>query len=211
MKQVDWYIDFLSPFCYLQAQRLCELPAGTEVRVRPVLFAALLKHWGHKGPADIPPKRRFSFMQAQWQSQQLGIPFRLPPMHPFNPLRPLRLAIALDADTSVATEILRFIWGEGRDTDDAANWRALQERLGVTDADTLLDQPAVKEKLRSNTQAAVAAGVFGVPTVVADGELFWGADATGMLVAYLNDSEDLRRIVAAPAPAVASTSAAAHA
>lgn len=55
----DWYFDFISPFAYLQFVRLGEL-AGARLRLRPVLFAGLLQHWGQLGPAEIPAKRRCS-------------------------------------------------------------------------------------------------------------------------------------------------------
>lgn len=205
MTQLDWYIDFLSPFPYLQLHRFSELPDHVVVRPKPVLFAGLLKHWGHKGPADIPPKRDFVFRHAMWQANRAGIPLRLPPAHPFSPLRPLRLAIALGSGLDSVGEILRFIWNEGRDTATPENWRELVGRLGLgpDEADAAIARPEVKEALRKNTEEAIAAGVFGVPTMVAQGNLFWGADATGLLVDYLADADllqELDRQLAGAAP-----------
>src|SRR5689334_10438458 len=82
----DWYFDFISPFAYLQSEQLERLHPYVQIRYRPVLFAGLLKHWGQKGPAEIVPKRQFTFEFALWQAAKLGIPFKMPPAHPFNPL-----------------------------------------------------------------------------------------------------------------------------
>ncbi len=54
---INWYFDFISPFAYLQQIRLREFPNDIAIQSRPVLFAALLNHWQHKGPAEIPAKR----------------------------------------------------------------------------------------------------------------------------------------------------------
>jgi 2-hydroxychromene-2-carboxylate isomerase len=186
VEHVDWYVDFLSPFVYLHACRLRTLlPGGFELRPRPILFSAVLKHWAHKGPADIPPKGEFAFRQVRWLAARLGVPYQFPPHHPFKPLPPLRLAIALGERRDVVEEILRFIWAEGRDVDDPDAWHELTTRLGVANADTLIEAEWVKAKLRANTEAALAAGVFGIPTAIACDTLFWGSDSTEMMVEYL--------------------------
>ncbi len=82
----DWYFDFVSPFAYLQSEQLASLGPGVAVRYRPVLFAGLLGANGQKGPAEIPAKRTFTYRYCIWRAQELGIGFRFPPEHPFNPL-----------------------------------------------------------------------------------------------------------------------------
>ncbi len=199
MRRIQWYFDFVSPFPYLQLMHFHRLPPGVEIECRPVLFSRLLDYWGNKGPAEIPAKRRFTFRHVQWQAERLGIPFRFPPRHPFNPLRPLRLAIALGCRREAVERIYRFIWGEGRDIDDASSWQALLASLGVEDGEALVNEPKGKDALRQMTEEAIAAGVFGVPTVIADGELFWGFDALPMLVEYLESpqlfgTDEMRRV-----------------
>ena len=83
--------------------------------------------------------------------------------------------------------IFRAIYAEGADLDDPARWRALTERLGVSDADEKIADPEVKMALRTNTEEAAARGVFGVPTFVLGDELFWGVDSTDMFVDYVSD------------------------
>lgn len=180
MRTVDWYIDFISPFAFLQAEMLARAPLAATLRCKPVLFAGLLEHWGQLGPAEIAPKRRFTFRYCLWRARQLGIPMRMPPAHPFNPLPLLRLAIALDGDFTACLAIGRFVFQDGKSADDPKAWRALADELGVRDADQQIGRPEVKATLRSNGEEAVAHGVFGVPTLVYDDELFWGADAIDM-------------------------------
>lgn len=206
MREADWYFDFVSPFSYLQAQRLAALPGDLNVTLRPVLFAGLLNHWGSKGPAEVPPKRLFIYRHVQWQAQRLGVPFKFPAAHPFNPLKALRLAVALGSPPEAIKRIFAAIWGDGWLPDTAEGWRYIVAAVGAADADRLIERPEVKAGLRANGERAVAAGVFGVPTFVIDGEVFWGNDATEMVIDYLNRpglfrDPEMRRIAALPASA----------
>ena len=189
MPAADWYFDFLSPFSYLQLAEFDRLPPDLEVTYRPVLFAGLLGHWKHKGPAEIPAKRVQTYRWCHWYAARHGVPFRMPPAHPFNPLRPLRLAIACDAEPGLIRAIFDAIWAEGRDPSDDEEWRALTARLGIADADELIAAPQVKETLRRGTEEAAERGVFGIPTFAIGEEIFWGLDSTDLVLDYLNDPE----------------------
>src|SRR5580698_2917593 len=92
--RAKWYFDLISPYSYLHLKQFGRLPAGLEIEYVPVLFAGVLKHYGHKGPAEIPPKRIYTYRQLVWLAGQLGIPFKFPPAHPFNPIQALRLVLA---------------------------------------------------------------------------------------------------------------------
>ncbi len=187
MPAADWYFDFLSPFSYLQLAQFDRLPPDLEVTYRPVLFAGLLAHWEHKGPAEIPAKRVQTYRWCHWYAARHGIPFRMPPAHPFNPLRPLRLAVAQGADPQLIRAVFDAIWAEGRDPSDDEEWRAMTGRLGIADADALIAAPQVKEALRRGTEEAAERGVFGIPTFVIGDEIFWGLDTTDLVLDYLND------------------------
>ena len=187
MQRIDWYFDFISPFSYLASASLERLPAGIELRPRPILFAGLLQHWDTRGPAEIEPMRRFTFRHIRWLADRDGIELELPPQHPFNPLKLLRLCILLGADVALAQRLFRFVWAEGRSADEPHHWQALLDELGVPDADERIAAPEIKDGLRRNTEQALAAGVFGVPGFVVDGEVFWGYDAMDFLLAYLDD------------------------
>lgn len=181
MHKIDWYFDFISPFSYLQGELLHTVPA--QVRYKPVLFAGLLTHWDNKGPAEIVPKRLWTFEHCAWLAHKQGIPMTMPPHHPFNPLPLLRLSIALGNSREVVQRLFRFVWRDGHVPTDAEAWQSLLRELEATPE--MLDAPAVKQQLRENGEQAIAAGVFGVPSAVADGRVFWGLDATDMLRAWL--------------------------
>ncbi len=183
---VDWYFDYLSPFVHLQAEDFHRRGWPLELRCKPVVFAGLLDHWGQLGPAEIPAKKRFIFRQSLWRANEMGMSLRVPRLHPFHPIKLLRLTIAINATPEQVLEISRFVWRDGHVAEDDADYQQLLRRLGVTNAEERIASAEVKDQLRSNAEEAIARGVFGVPTLFADGELFWGADATGMCMAYLN-------------------------
>lgn len=198
MPSADWYFDFVSPFSYLQCELLPSLERSLRIRYRPVLFAGLLNALGHKGPAEIPAKRRFTYRHVVWQARRLSIPLKFPAAHPFNPLPLLRLAIVADCEPDAVRRIFRFVWRDGRMGDLPIEWAELKAELGVPDADTRIAAQEIKDALRRNTEEAVARGVFGVPTLAIGDELFWGVDATQMAADYVTagcryvDAEMLR-------------------
>ena len=192
MKRITFYLDFVSPYAWLAFERLPEALEGLSysVEYRPVLLGALLQQQGNPGPAGIPPKRDWTYRHVSWLGHSLGIPLQMPARHPFNPLPLLRRALACSADGSinrfVAGTMLRHVWVGGHDALDPARLDALaqvlapQLKLGMEPQDA-----AVKTLLRSNTDAAAARGVFGVPAFGVDDKLFWGLDALPMLRAWL--------------------------
>jgi 2-hydroxychromene-2-carboxylate isomerase len=190
MKRAIWYFDFVSPFAWIGLHRLQELPAGVALDYRPVLFAGILNHWGQKGPAELPTKRRYTYRWSHWWAHSLGIPFRYPARHPFNPLHHLRLALACGCRRDAIQKIFESIWTNGQDASDEKRFSSLCEDLGINPES--LGSPQVKDTLRKNTEEAVARGVFGVPTLEIDGELFWGADSMGFAKAFLADPATLR-------------------
>lgn len=188
MKHIDFYLDFLSPFAYLAFEQLPETLEGLShsVAYKPMLLGALLKHHGQLGPAQIPPKRAWTYRQVLWLGHAHGIPIEMPPTHPYNPLPHLRLALATSADGEisryVAETLFRAVWRGGQEAVDPGRLAALAQQL----------QPArdpageaVKAQLKANTDEAIALGVFGTPAFVVDGKLFWGFDALPMLRACL--------------------------
>jgi 2-hydroxychromene-2-carboxylate isomerase len=184
-----WYFDFISPFAYLQWPKVRVLSTRVEFEFRPMLFAGLLQHLGHKGPAEIPGKREFTYRFVQWQAQREGVTLRFPPAHPFNPLAALRLCIAAGSSAASIEAIFAHLWREGRVGDSAESLRSVAASLGIADIDAALARPEVKSTLRANFDAALADRVFGVPSIVADGEVFWGNDATPMFEQWLADPE----------------------
>lgn len=196
-----WYFDFISPFAYLQWRRLKTLRDVLAIEPVPILFAAVLDQIGQKGPAEIPGKRRFTYRHVQWRARQDGVPLRFPPAHPFNPLAALRLAIAAGGTAAAIDAIFAQIWQRGEAADTPAALAQTAAVLGIADVDAALAAPAVKDALRRNTEAALAHGVFGVPTLALGEELFWGDDATAMAVDYARGAlsgDDYARIDSLP-------------
>jgi len=203
MPSADWYFDFISPFAYLQSERLSTLAPKLSIRYRPVLFAGLLAHHAHKGPAEIARKRVFTYRHVVWQAKAQRIALKFPPEHPFNPLPLLRLAVACDCAPDAVHTIFRFVWRDGRLPDLPIEWAELANAVRLPDAQARIADPAVKDELRRNTDEAIARGVFGVPTLAIGDALFWGADATDMAVDYLRgtlrlDDGEYARVAALP-------------
>jgi 2-hydroxychromene-2-carboxylate isomerase len=192
MHRIDWYFDFISPFAYLASESLWRFPRQVELRPRPVLFAGILKHWQTLGPAEIPPMRRFTFRHIRWLADGNDIPLTLPPEHPFNPLKLLRLSVALGSAPELVQRLFRFVWAEGCSAEDPEQWHRLIVELGAEDVEQRLADDRIKLELRQNTEAAIEAGVFGVPGFVLDSEVFWGFDSIDFLLACINDPELLK-------------------
>ncbi len=184
MKQIGFWFDPISPFACLAFEHLPEALEGCSyaVEYRPVLFAGLLAHWGQKGPAEIEPKRAWTFRHVAWLAHRHGIEMRTPAVHPFNPLALLRLAMAAGPNRRTVEAVMRHVWRGGADAADPARLDALVRELAPARDPASAE---VKAELRAATDAAIARGVFGVPTFEIDGRLFWGFDALPMLRAAL--------------------------
>ncbi len=187
MTDLAWHFDLISPFSWLALPRVEALAARHAVAFRPVLLGGILQHWGSIGPAELAPKRVHTYRLVQFQAERAGVRLRFPPRHPFNPLAAQRLLAGLGAPPAAVRAAFEFVWAEGRDPSDPAELEALGDRLGVADAAALANAPESKAALRAATEAAIAAGVFGVPTLQAGADLFWGADAMDWAEACLAD------------------------
>ena len=189
MKHITFYLDFISPYAYLAFEQLPEALkcVSYSVDYRPVLFAGMLKHHGQLGPAEIAPKRDWTYRQVMWLADKLGVPMRMPASHPFNPLQLLRLALACgehagDTNRYVCDLIFKHVWSSGADINDSAHFETLLAQLKPRH-DTQNDD--VKNSLKTNTEAAISKGVFGVPAFEVDDKIFWGQDALPMLRDYV--------------------------
>jgi 2-hydroxychromene-2-carboxylate isomerase len=206
MKAV-WYFDLVSPFAYLVLGEIEDLANRVPITFKPVLFGAMLSHWGQLGPAEIPPKRLQTYRSCIFAARQRGIPFRFPPSHPFNPLMLLRVLTALEGRPDAVRALFDLIWREGRDPQAQATLSLAHERLGIKDFDAFIEAHDAKARLRATTEAAIASGVFGVPTLVLGHELFWGTDAMPMARAYLAnphlfEDKEMQRVDHLPTGAV---------
>jgi 2-hydroxychromene-2-carboxylate isomerase len=184
MKTLAFYFDFISPYAYLTWTQIGALADRHqhEVEPRPVLFAALLDANGQKGPAEIPRKRAYTFRDVARTADRLGVPLAPPASHPFNPLLALRVASAdlpKDRKHALVDALFQATWAKGIDVTVAANVQRVTREVGL-DGGQLVEwsaTPEAKERVKKTTARALDEGAFGVPTMLAEGELFWGLDS----------------------------------
>jgi 2-hydroxychromene-2-carboxylate isomerase len=193
MKEIHFYFDFISPYAWLAFKALPQSLEGISYRVHyhPVVFGAMLKHHGQLGPAEMPGKRDWTYRQVMWLAKQQGTDLQMPASHPFNSLSLLRLAVAAsdngEPNRYVVESIFKHVWCTGLEASDAERLEALQLHL-LSQANVSLKDPQsveVKQLLQQQTQQAIDLGLFGVPSMVVNGQVFWGQDALPMLRAYL--------------------------
>ena len=195
---ISFHFDYLSPYAYLAWTQIHALAArnGRDVLPVPTLFAALLDHSGSRGPAEIPAKRVYIFKDSLRLAHVFGVPLVPPPRHPFNPLLALRVSsieLAADERRRLIDALYRGAWGGGGGVDSPEAVTRLLDAAGFDGAGLLARAatPEIKDRLRAQTDAAIAAGVFGVPTMRVDGELFWGCDSFGHLERFLRGEDPL--------------------
>jgi 2-hydroxychromene-2-carboxylate isomerase len=187
MKHITFHFDVISPYAYLAFEQLPKALEGIShsVTYKPVLFGAILQHFGQLGPAEIAPKRTWTYQQINWLAKEQGVNLQMPASHPFNPIALLRLALACGewgaCNRYVTQTLFEHVWQGGYEAGDVQRLAALIEKLQPKRAS---DDTDVKAELKANTDTAIAQGIFGVPTMQVDGRLFWGLDALPMLRAY---------------------------
>jgi len=201
--RAHWYFDFVSPFSYLQLAKVLSWRDRLDITPVPVAFGAVLKHHGQLGPAEIPGKREFTYRFLRWQAEQAGATLRFPPQHPFNPLAALRLCIAAGATWASIETIFNHLWRDGKPGTTAAELDVVGCTLGIDNVENAIASAEVKQALHANTDGAIAAGVFGVPTLKVGNEMFWGNDATPMIEDWLANPQrftdaEYRRIADLP-------------
>ena len=190
------YFDYVSPYAYIAWHQLPAIAArhARSIEPVPVVFGALLGAHGTKGPAEVPAKRRYILKDAYRKARGAGLPLTLPPTHPFNPLLALRassLALPDDARRRLIDALFAAVWATGEGLDAPGTVARIASSIGL-DGEAIeraASEPDGKARLRAQTDEALAAGVFGVPTVAVDGELFWGVDGLDLLDAYLERRE----------------------
>jgi 2-hydroxychromene-2-carboxylate isomerase len=178
-----FYFDYVSPNAYIAWTQIHPLAArfGRRVAPVPVLFAGLLRAHDLLGPAEVRPKWRWMVRDIVRKAKRLGIPLRPPTSHPFNPLLALRVtSLPMDdaARIRLTDGLFRAVWAGGPGATDPDRIAAVADEAGL-DGGAAVERagmPDIKDRLRSQTDAAILQGVFGVPTIVCDGQLFWGYD-----------------------------------
>lgn len=197
-RQLRFYFDFISHNAYLAWTQIFDLAArhGMEVTPIPVLFAGLLQQYGQLGPAEVPPKLKWMTRDVLRKATRLGVPLKPPRSHPFNPLLGLRLAslpLAAPVRQKLIDVLFGAVWAGGPGVTEPEAVRDLLDAAGFNGAEllTLAAGDEAKARVRADTDAAIALGVFGVPTMLVGTELFWGFDDLGHLEQFLAGNDPL--------------------
>jgi 2-hydroxychromene-2-carboxylate isomerase len=197
---IEIFFDFISPYSYLAWKRARALGEriGHEVEPRPVLLAGILNALGTKGPAEVPARRAYVVKDVLRAAHRTGVKIALPPAHPFNPLPALRVA-ALELDRELRFRIADIFfdatWGGGGGIGTTESVAAALREAGI-DAASLMARagaPEAKERLRQNTDEALARGAFGVPTLFVEGEMFFGFDSFPAIEAFVGGEDPVAR------------------
>ncbi len=187
-----FFFDYISHNAYLAWTRLPPLVAkyGLTLEPVPVLFAGLLSHYKQLGPAEVPAKARWMLWNILRKAKALNIPLAPPHAHPFNPLATLRATCCAMTDAqrlALVDRLFRATWVESLPVSESSTVAQLAGDARVAESQT----EAVKIRLRTNTDDALKAGVFGVPTIIVRGELFWGFDDLVYLENFLEGRDAL--------------------
>lgn len=190
MKKVEFFFDLSSPYSYLAATQMPALAerTGATVAWRPMVLGAVFKTVGNDMPARVPPKARWMMQDLPRWAEHYGVPFKMSSHFPLNTIKAMRLILVDDAKAAaVARAGFAAMWAEDRDITAEAELRRIAEQGGLDAATALaaIESPAVKDRLRANTDEAVSRGAFGAPTFVVGEELFWGNDRLPFVEAAL--------------------------
>ncbi len=198
---IRFHFDYLSPYAYIAWTQIHALGErhGRSIQPVPTLLAALLAAGQTKGPAEIPAKRVWVFKDSVRTARVLGIPFGPPPTHPFNPLLALRISGLDQPDEErrrAIDALFAATWGRGPGIDSADGVRAVLDAAGLDGAALVerASEAGAKARLRELTDEALANGVFGVPTMRVDGELFWGYDSFAHVERFLRGEDPLNDV-----------------
>jgi 2-hydroxychromene-2-carboxylate isomerase len=185
---IKFYFDVISPYAWLAWRPLKDIAVRNNCVLEPVpvLFAGLLNANGQLGPAEIPRKRLWLIKDVMRRADSQGLKVLPPPTHPFNPLLALRVA-SIDTDIDVKHKLVQNLldaaWQHGRDLSDSSVVEEICTSVGLNGKHCVqqaIEDGKLKNKLKEQTEAAIAAGTFGVPTTVVGGEVFWGSEIDTM-------------------------------
>lgn len=189
-----FYFDFTSPYSYLASEQIDAIAArhGRRVQWRPILLGGIFKALGTASLVKQPGMADYSVKDFARSARFLGVPYAQPAEFPVSTVAPARAYYWLHGQDCgmarrFAHEVFRAYFVAGRNIADAAVIQELALKVGAggTAAEAGMNDPAIKERLRTETDAALTAGAFGAPWIIADGEPFWGADRLPQLERWL--------------------------
>ncbi len=194
IKPLEFYFDFSSPFGYIAATQIDELAARHSRGAvwRPILLGAVFKLTGQQPLTTIPIKGNYARRDMARTARRLNVPFCMPSKFPIATAAPCRAYYWLhDQDQAAARRLAlalyRAYFAEDRDISNPEVTTDVAAELGHDKTAVLqaLKDAAVKERLKTEVDSAIARGVFGSPYVIVDGEPFWGSDRLDQIEEWL--------------------------
>lgn len=177
------YYDIISPFSYFYIKQRHRLAGQIEIEPVPILLGGLLRATDNRGPGEITAKRPHTYQYCIWLAEKLKLPFQFPEHHPFLTIAPQRLLVQENANWDMVERAFDYVWVEGQDPNKS--WPQFCRYLGLLASTPKPDSPETKARLMANTDRAKNDGAFGVPTLVINGQCFWGLDTIDWSLDYL--------------------------
>ena len=180
MKVIDYYFSPVSPWTYLGHGRLLETAGrlGAAINVKPVDYGVIFPVSGGLPLGKRAPQRQaYRLAELKRWSAHLGVPLTLnPKFFPVDGTAAAKLICAVTEKGRMALtgDLLTAVWAEEKNIADMGVLAKIAERYGITDAAQTIAAGAAGYE--ANTQEALELQVFGAPTYVLEGELFWGQD-----------------------------------
>jgi 2-hydroxychromene-2-carboxylate isomerase len=185
MATLRFLFDVGSPTAYLAWKRLPKIieRTGATVDHVPILLGGIFKATGNAPPGTVAAKGRWMNDDMATWAKRDGTSFQMNPKFPINTTAMMRGCIAAQdrGEFQAYTDaVFHGMWRDAKDMGDLAVLGATIAEAGLDAAAyaAALEDQAVKDKLRANTEAAVAAGVFGAPSFFVGDRLFFGQDRT---------------------------------
>jgi len=178
-----FYYDIISPFSYFYVMQRQRLDQYLDIAPVPILLGGLLRSTNNHGPGEIASKRPHTYQYCIWLANKLALPFKFPVHHPFSTVAAQRLLVQINADWQIVERAFKFVWVEGKDPNMA--WSEFCLYLGVSADTAIPSSQEIKEKLALNTKQAQSDGAFGVPSLVVNGQCFWGVDTIDWTLDFL--------------------------
>jgi 2-hydroxychromene-2-carboxylate isomerase len=183
MSVLDFWFDYSCPYAYLGSTQVEALARrmNAELRWRPMLLGGIFRESGTPQrlfETLIPAKAAHNAKDMARWAELFGVPLRMPADHPFRTVEALRATLATKSDPKVIHALFHAYWVDGRSPSEEATLRGVLSAAGH-DADAVLARirtPEAKEELRRSTEEASSLGIFGAPSYVVDGRVYWGQD-----------------------------------
>ena len=194
-KPIEFHFDFSSPYSYLASEQIEPIAArhGRTVEYKPLLLGAVFK-LAKSAPLteQYGPKARYSVRDFERSAHYAGVPYRQPSRFPIGSVAAKRGVVWLQQHrpelvAPFVHAVYRAFFVDDRDISDSAVVGEIAREVGIDPAEFAagIQQPEIKERLRVQVDQAIAAGIFGAPAIVVDGELFWGNDRLPQIERWL--------------------------